>query len=97
MDYYNIATELIQQSKEVMSQPMKLVEADLKTRLIEYGNNPVDEWCFGNASIEVDNLGRVLCVKINGQPARRIDGAVTTIIFYATYMRFRSEYMRYVK
>ena len=97
MEYYGIATELIQQSKEVMSQPMKLVEADLKSRLIEYGNNPVDEWCFGNASIEVDNLGRVLCVKINGQPARRIDGAVTTIILYATYMRFRSEFMRYVK
>lgn len=97
MDYYNITTELIQQSKEVMSQPMKLVEADLKSRLIEYGNNPVDEWCFGNASIEVDNLGRVLCVKINGQPSRRIDGAVTTIILYATYMRFRSEFMRYVK
>ena len=97
MEYYGIATELIQQSKEVMSQPMKLVEADLKSRLIEYGNNPVDEWCFGNASIEVDNLGRVLCVKINGQPSRRIDGAVTTIILYATYMRFRSEYMRYVK
>lgn len=97
MEYYGIATELIQQSKEVMSQPMKLVEADLKSRLIEYGNNPVDEWCFGNASIEVDNLGRVLCVKINGQPSRRIDGAVTTIILYATYMRFRSEFMRYVK
>lgn len=97
MDYYNIATELIQQSKEVMSQPMKLVEADLKSRLVEYGNNPVDTWCFGNASIEVDNLGRVLCVKINGQPSRRIDGAVTTIILYATYMRFRSEFMRYVK
>lgn len=97
MDYYGIATELIQQNKEVMSQPMKLVEADLKSRLIEYSNNPVDEWCFGNASIEVDNFGRVLCVKINGQPARRIDGAVTTIILYATYMRFRSEFMRYVK
>ena len=97
MEYYNIDTELIQQNKDVMSQPMKLVEADLKSRLIEYGNNPVDEWCFGNASIEVDNLGRVLCVKINGQPSRRIDGAVTTIILYATYMRFRSEFMRYVK
>lgn len=97
MDEYGIETEVIQQSKEVMSTPMKLVEADLKSRLINYGNNPIDAWCFGNASMEVDNFGRVLCVKINGQPARRIDGAVTTIILYATYIRFRSEFTRYIK
>lgn len=96
-EFYGIDIELIQQSKEVLSQPMKLVEADLKSRLINYGNNPIDEWCFSNASMEVDNFGRALCVKINGQQARRIDGAVTTIILYATYMRFKSEFMRYVK
>ena len=97
MDEYGIDTEVIQQSKEVMSSPMKLVEADLKSKLINFGNNPVDEWCFGNSSVEIDNFGRVLCVKINKQPSRRIDGAVTTIILYATLQRFRSEFMRYVK
>lgn len=97
MDEYGIETEVIQQNKDVMSNPMKWVEADLKSKLINYGNNPIDEWCFGNASIEVDNLGRVLCVKINNQPSRKIDGAVTTIILYATLQRYKSEYMRYVK
>lgn len=97
MNEYGIETELIQQSKDVMSNPMKLVEADLKSRVINYGNNEIDAWCFGNASIEVDNFGRVLCVKINGQPSRRIDGAVTTIILYATYMRFRTEFTRMIK
>lgn len=97
MDEYGIETELIQQSKDVLSNPMKLVEADLKSRLINYGNNEMDAWCFGNASMEVDNLGRVLCVKVNGQPSRRIDGAVTMIILYATFMRFKTEFMRYIK
>lgn len=97
MNEYGIETELIQQSKDVLSNPMKLVEADLKSRIINYGNNPVDAWCFGNSSVEVDNLGRVLCVKINRQPSRRIDGAVTLIILYATLQRFRSEYLRLVK
>ena len=97
MDAYGIETEMIQQSKEVMSSPMKQVEAELKGRLINYGRNPVDMWCLGNASIEVDNLGRVLCVKINNQHSKRIDGAVTLIILYATLQRFRSEFMRYVK
>ena len=97
MEEYGIDTELIQQNKDVMSTPMKLVEADLKSRLINYGNNPMDAWCLGNASMEVDNFGRVLCVKIPGQPNRRIDGAVTLIILYATYIRFRSEFARYIK
>lgn len=97
MDEYGIDTEMIQQTPAVMSGPMKWVEADLKARLINYGRNPVDMWCFGNASIEIDNLGRVMCVKINKQHSRRIDGAVTTIILYATLQRYRSEFQRYVK
>ena len=94
---YGIETELIQQSREVMSNPMKWVEADLKARNINYGRNSIDLWCFGNASMEVDNLGRVMCVKINNQHSKRIDGAVTMIILYATLQRFKSEYMKYVK
>lgn len=97
MEEYGIDTELIQQSKDVMSTPMKLVEADLKGKLINYGNNPMDAWCLGNASMELDDRGRVFCVKIPGQPNRRIDGAVTLIILYATYIRFRSEFARYIK
>ena len=97
MDDYGIETELIQQTTAVMSSPMKWVEADLKSKLINYGLNPVDKWCLGNASIQVDNLGRVMCVKISGQHSRRIDGAVTLIILYATLQRFRSEFMKQVK
>lgn len=97
MDDYGIETEIIQQNSNVMSNPMKWVEADLKSRLINYGNNEIDKWCFGNASMQVDNLGRVMCIKINNQPSKRIDGAVTLIILYATLQRFRSEYMKYIK
>lgn len=97
MEEYGIETEMIQQSPAVMSSPMKLVEADLKSRVINYGQNPIDKWCFGNASMQVNNLGQVMCVKIGSQASRRIDGAVTMIICYATLQRFRSEYMRYVK
>lgn len=97
MEYYGIETEMIQQNPAVMSNPMKLVEADLKSRLINYGNNDMDKWCFSNAAMQVDNLGRVMCVKINKLHARRIDGAVNLIILYATFQRFKSEYMKYIK
>lgn len=92
MDDYGITCENIPQRPVVMSSPMKWAEADFKARLINYGNNPVDRWNFGNASVMVNNFGQQLAVKINNVPSRRIDGAVTLIILYATLQRFRSEY-----
>ena len=97
LDEYGIESEVIQQNPAVMSSPMKLVEADLKSRIINYSENPVDKWCLSNASMQINNLGQVMCVKVNNQASKRIDGAVTLIILYATLQRFRSEYMRYVK
>lgn len=97
MEEYGIETELIQQHPAVMSSPMRLVEADLKSRVINYGENPVDKWCFSNAAIDMNNKGQIMCVKVGNQQSRRIDGAVTTIILYATLQRFRSEFMRFVK
>lgn len=97
MDDYSIETELIYQNTSVMSNPMRIVEADLKGRQINYGENPVTRWCLGNACVQVDNLGRPMCVKIANQPDARIDGAVNLIILYATYWRFKGEYMRAVE
>lgn len=96
MDEYGINTELIQQAASVMSTPMKWAEADFKKQAINYGLHPVDRWCFGNACIQVDNIGRVMCVKPKGQHSRRIDGAVTLIILYATLQRYQTEYQRYI-
>lgn len=94
MDEYGIETELIQQSKEVMSPAMKWLEADFKAHIVNYGNNPVDEWNFGNASCQLDKKGRIFCVK-SSVPAR-IDGAVTTIILYAVHQRYRTEFNNYI-
>ena len=91
MEYYGFDCEMVLQNKFVMSNPMKLVEAELKAQLVNYNENPVDQWCLGNASMEIDNLGNVLCVKINNQAARKIDGAVTLIILYEIYRRYRSD------
>lgn len=97
MEEYGFECEMIYQNRHVMSSPMKLVEAELKARLINYNQHKVDKWCLGNSSIEMDNLGNVMCVKVNNQPGRRIDGAVTFIILYEVYRRFRSDFTRMVK
>lgn len=97
MEEYGFECEMIYQNRHVMSSPMKLVEAELKARLINYNQHKVDKWCLGNSSMEMDNLGNVMCVKVNNQPGRRIDGAVTFIILYEVYRRFRSNFTRMVK
>lgn len=91
MDEYGFETEMIYQRPEIMNQPMKMVEADLKSRLIA-GNNEVDKWCFSNTALKLDSQGNGLAVKIDGQISRKIDGAVTTIILYEIYRRYRNEF-----
>lgn len=91
MEAYGMPVEMIYQNRHVMSNPMKLVEADLKNRKINYGRNPVDKWCLGNASMSMDNLGQIMCVKINNDSSKRIDGAVTLIDLYEMYRRHKNE------
>lgn len=89
---YGFDTEMLQQGRN-LSNAMKLVEAELKSRKINYGGNEMDKWCLRNCACEVDNVGNIQPVKIKGQPSRRIDGAVTLIMIYEMLRRYRSDYM----
>ena len=92
MEEYGFETEIIIQNKITLSNAMKLVESDLKAQYINYNENEIDAWCLSNAAMEMDNTGNVQAVKIAGQPGKRIDGAVTLIIVYEMYRRYRSEF-----
>lgn len=93
MDVYGFQYELVNQNSYTMSNAIKLVEADLKSQLINYNNNPVDKWCFENSSLKIDNYGNVLIVKIKGQNKRRIDGSVTLAILYEMFRRYKGEFL----
>ena len=97
MEDMGFDTERVAMEKKVLSGPMKLVEADLKSKLINYNNNPITKWCLGNTGLQVDNLGLIMPVKVNDMRNRRIDGAVTLIILYCIYMRYRTEYLELVR
>lgn len=81
---------MILQNANTLSNAMKLCEADFQHQLINYNENKVDRWCLKNAGIKVDDLGKCLCVK--NEIAKRIDGAVTFIILYEMYRRYRTEF-----
>lgn len=97
MDVYGFDCEMVIQNKQTLSNAMKLCEADLKAQFVNYNENAIDAWCLGNAAIDVDNLGNCQAVKIPGQPNKRIDGAVTLIILYEIYRRYRSDFVKMLK
>jgi len=87
----------IDQSFGSMSEPMKLVEADLKSKLLIYNNNPIDKWCLENTALKMNSNYEIMPAKIQGQDEKKIDGAVTMIIGYRVYLDNRSEYLQLVE
>ena len=76
---------------------MKMVERDLNARLINYGNNPVLRYCFANTSVKISSDENIQPVKIDGQYARKIDGAVTLMMLYATLSKNEITFGDYVR
>lgn len=79
-----------------MSEPMKLVEADLRSKLINYNNNPIDKWCLENTALNINSKQEIMPVKIQGKEDKKIDGSVTIIIAYKLYIDNRTEFLSLV-
>lgn len=82
-------------NQKQLSTPMKWAERDFQNHIINFGNNPVDTWCISNACCFVDGHENYSMRKTTA--AKRIDGAITYLIVYATLMRFNSEYIDKIK
>ncbi len=80
-----------------LSNPMSALESDLRRKVLNYNDNPIDKWCLANTAFKVNNLGMMMPVKVYGQSKNRIDGALGFIIAYAAYGRFKSEYHEHQK
>lgn len=82
-------------NQKIMSTPMKWAERDFENHIINYGNNPVDAWCLGNACCFIDGHENYSCKK--SQASKRIDGAIVFIILYATLQKFNTEFQNVIK
>lgn len=84
--------EEVIQGSLTMSAPMKLLSADLESKMINYNNNPVLKWCLTNTQIEVDKNDNIRPVK--GKNAKqRIDGTVSLIDAYVVLQRHYEDYI----
>ena len=81
---------MINQNAQTLSNAIKLAEADFKHKFINYNENSIDKWCYGNSGLKVDEKGFALIVKI--ETGKRIDGAVCLAILYEMYRRYRTEF-----
>lgn len=87
---------MILQNSQTLSNAIKLCEADFKHKLINFNDNPIDKWNFGNAGIEIkDSSGQALLVKLEAQ--KKIDGAVCLVILYEMYRRYRTDFKTIIR
>ena len=81
--------EMVLQNAQTLNNAILLTEAELKARRINYNENPVDKWCFGNSCLKVNDFRQAIIVKTEN--AKKIDGSVTLVSLYEMYRRYRSE------
>lgn len=99
MEYYGWTkqyndVEMVLQNAQTLSNAIMLVEAEFKSKLINYNNNPIDRWCLANSCLKLNDQRQALIVKLEN--AKKIDGTVTLVCLYEMYRRYRSDLKKLV-
>lgn len=79
------------QGAKTLSLPMGEAGADFKAGKINYGNNPLFEWCCTNVGVQSDRNGNIVPVKASS-PKRRIDAFMAFLDAYVGLCDHKSEF-----
>lgn len=82
-------------NQKMLSTAIKWTEKEFEKHSVNYGNNPVDEWCLGNACCFIDGHENYSLKKSTA--SKRIDGAVVFVMLFETLRRFNAEFQRVIK
>ena len=95
-DYFGKGVmEAVHQGKKTESQPLKCLQADLRSNLIIYNSNPVDRWCLCNAAVDVDKNDNISLMKTS-KATRRIDGTAALMDAYVVMQDHINDYMNII-
>ncbi len=83
------------QGPKTFSNPMKELAADLKAKLINYNNNPIDKWCLSNTVQKSDENNNIRPMKGTNQ-RKRVDGTFSLLDAYTVYYNNKEEYDNYI-
>ena len=81
----------VKQYAKVLSNPLKMLANDFRSKNIVYNNNPITKWCLSNLAVKTDVNGNIQPVKAVHQ-TRRIDGAMAILDAYVAYIENKEEY-----
>lgn len=83
--------EEVRQGAKTLSAPMKQIRADFSAGRIVDNDNPINQWCRMNVSVQRDRNDNILPCKGNGDHGR-IDGFDCELDAYIALMRHWDEY-----
>jgi len=87
--------ERVPQTHFALSNPMQMVEQDLKSKLIIYDDDPIDKFCLKNTAMDINKYGQIKPMKDQSRPINRIDGTAALIDCYFIYQAYKPDYMKY--
>ena len=81
--------EAIPQSFDSLSDPMGMLEIDLKSKRMIYNSNPIDKKCLLDTAVEVNKYGQQRPIKSSS--IAKIDGTLTMIMCQNIYSKYKNE------
>lgn len=84
----------VYQGKKTLSSPMQNLGADLKSKLINYNNHPIDKWCLSNTNIDTDRNGNIQPDK--SKKRLRIDGTAALLDAYVVLEQKKNDYLNMI-
>ncbi len=81
----------VKQYAKILSNPLKMLANDFRSKNIVYNNNPITKWCLTNLAVKTDVNGNIQPIKAVHQ-TRRIDGAMAILDAYVAYIDNKDEY-----
>lgn len=87
--------EPVIQGMKTLSSPMQSLGADIKSKKVNYGNNPILVWCLNNVSAERDKNNNVKPIKMSNTK-KRIDGFASLLDAYVIYENHIDDYLNLI-
>ncbi len=81
----------VRQGVITLSGPMKDLKADLQSKKIVYGDNPIDLWCLLNTDVKSDINGNIQPCK-SDKRTQRIDGTAALLDAYVVWCDKKEKY-----
>ena len=98
MNDYGFELEKLRQGPITWTYPMKTLKGKLEEKKIIYQKNPILRWCLLNTGVKSANKDGIESQQpVKASSTNRIDGMVSLLNAFTSYINHEDEYTRYVK